>query len=965
VTESARRPAGQRTPADLGVHQVTGGGPMPAYIRRPHDEQLRAVLDPETEYSRLVVVRGDALAGTSRAVYEAVTDVLADWALEYLPTVAALAARLETGIPPRTVLWLGELRHHADADGGAAILDRLDGVLEDDGRVVAIATIWPGYWDSYTAAAAAGLGAADPVAVAGRVLAGLDVLAEYDPTSHDPAYGGVVDVPARFTAAELTAAAAGDPVLAAAVAAVGPDGQVTQHLAGARDLLARYDGPGADPDGQAIITAAMDATRLGHAGPLPAALLRDAAVGYLVDPHHPASDTDRWDTALAWATDAGWALQPVPPVAGHGTPGYRVAGYLDQHGRRTRADQLTPASLWDALAAHADGMNDRGRLAQAARDRGLYRHAATLWTAAAAAGRTDAAARLITHLGVVAEPAETTRAARWAVGRASLGDPWDVARLLEVLRAAGAGEAVQDLLARDPAGVVSLDHQWDVAELQRALRAAGTAEAGAAEAARALVVRVAGQVSLRSPRYLAWLLRALRETGAHEALHALAARVAAEASPEAILDVTRLLEGLHAVGATDAIRTLAARAVERVDTEDPYDAAGLLNGLRAARADEEARALLARDPGRHASLDRTGGVADLLAALHAAGAGDAVRVLAARAAAEVSLEDGEYAARLLRVLRAAGADDAIGILLARDPAGQVRLMFPEDVAQLLEALHAAGAGDAVQALAARVADPAVEYYLWDTTLLAALRAAGAQDTVRTLSAQVAEQMPVDHPDSVADLLGELREAGAAEAIQALLARDPAVRASLDDPWDVASLLAALGAAGAGGAVRALASRAAHGVSLDDPGAVARLLGALRAAGADDPVRTLTSRAAHGASLDDPQGVARLLEEFRAAGARAGGAVRALLARDPGRQAVIDASQPFRPGYERAFARLLAALREAGAAEAVRALAVRAADGGMFGLFLEVQPDQAAAFRFGREPDGTPSPPWNWSEPAPA
>ena len=142
-------------------------------------------------------------------------------------------------------------------------------------------------------------------------------------------------------------------------------------------------------------------------------------------------------------------------------------------------------------------------------------------------------------------------------------------------------------------------------------------------------------------------------------------------------------------------------------------------------------------------------------------------------------------------------------------------MFPEDLGQLLDALRAAGAEDAVRALAARIADPAVEYYLWDTALLTALRAAGAEDTVRALAAGVAEQMPIDHPGSIADLLQELRDARTAEAIQTLLARDPAGQASLDDLWDVASLLDALGAVEAGDAVHALASRAAHGVSLDD------------------------------------------------------------------------------------------------------------------------------------------------------
>ena len=40
------RLAGRWDAVELGVHQVIGGGPMPAHVRRPHDELLRAVLDP-------------------------------------------------------------------------------------------------------------------------------------------------------------------------------------------------------------------------------------------------------------------------------------------------------------------------------------------------------------------------------------------------------------------------------------------------------------------------------------------------------------------------------------------------------------------------------------------------------------------------------------------------------------------------------------------------------------------------------------------------------------------------------------------------------------------------------------------------------------------------------------------------------------------------------------------------------
>jgi hypothetical protein len=936
---------------------VPEAAPRPVYARRPHDERLRAVLNPETESSRLVVIRGDALTGTSRTVYEAVTDVLADWTLEHPPTVAALAARLAAEIPERTVLWLGELRHFADADGGAAVLDRLDNVLTDDGRVIAIATIWPGYWDSYTAAAAAGLGAADPAAAAGRLLAGLDILAEHDLSSHDPAHGGVVDVPDRFTPEEMTVAAeTGDPALAAAIAAAGPDGQVIQHLAGAGELLARYDGPAADPYGRAIVTAAMDAARLGHAGPLPADLLRDAAVGYLAGRPHPAAG---WQAALAWATGSGWALRPAPSDDGSAPAGYRLAGYLDQHGRRARRDQLGPASLWDALTARATGSSDLDRLARAAQDRGLYRHATALWTAAAAGGRTgagtpgraDIAGRLVAHVSAHGDPGDVAPAAGWAAGQAGLDEPWDLARLVEALHAARAADAIKVLLGRDLVGCVGLRHQWDVAELFRVLR-----DADADAAARALVVRVAGQIGLHNSAYLALLLRALHETGAAEALHALAARMAADADAEATQDIARSLQALHAAGETEAVRTLAARAVQAVEIEEPYDVAGLLTALRAVAADEQARNLLARDPGRRASLEYSAGVADLADALHAAGAAAALRSLAARAAAQVSLEDGEYTARLLRVLRAAGENDAVQVLLARDPAGQLSQLYPPDVAELLTALHAAGAVTAVRALAVKVAE-LPDYYLIDEPELArALRAVGATDILVVLAARVVAEVGVDDLDFVAELLRVLRDTGSAEAVQVLLDRDPARHVGLDDPWQVAEFLDTLRQAGAADAVRTLAERAGPGVPVDDPGSVARLIQVLRTTGLDGPARTLASRAADGAGLEDPFGVARLLEELRAAGAVE--AVRVLLARGPGSRAALDAS----PGYQRAVARLLAALHVAGATEAIEELAARAADAGLFSLFLDVHPDQAAAYRFGREPDGSPAEPWSWSEP---
>ncbi len=127
---------------------------------------------------------------------------------------------------------------------------------------------------------------------------------------------------------------------------------------------------------------------------------------------------------------------------------------------------------------------------------------------------------------------------------------------------------------------------------------------------------------------------------------------------------------------------------------------------------------------------------------------------------------------------------------------------------------------------------------------------------------------------------------------------------------------------------------------------------MREAGASDAVTALATRAAGHTSLDDPWDVAWLL---RALGeARASDAVTTLLAHDPAGHASLE--------NPRDVAALLRALSEARASDAVTALATRAANAGMFGLFLEIHPDEASNYLSGREPDGTPSQSWKWQEP---
>ncbi len=81
---------------------------------------------------------------------------------------------------------------------------------------------------------------------------------------------------------ELAALASNDTRLRAALAASGPDGDVIQHLTGGPELLHAYTRGGLfTPVEHALITAALDARRLGHREPIPAALLAAAAEGSL------------------------------------------------------------------------------------------------------------------------------------------------------------------------------------------------------------------------------------------------------------------------------------------------------------------------------------------------------------------------------------------------------------------------------------------------------------------------------------------------------------------------------------------------------------------------------------------------------------------------------------------------------------------------------------------------------------
>lgn len=638
---------GDWDPVVLGVHRVTCGATQPAYVRRRHDDLVVMLLDPECAANRLAVLRGGSSTGKSRAAYEAVAAALPDRPVYYPRSAAALTRLLDDTGLAGSVVWLGELRHYVeDPDGGRA-LGRLAEVLSGEFGIVVIITLWPGHWAAYTASRHGNPGSPDPFRAARDLLKPLDVVTG---PGVEPGRGGVIDVQECFGPDDLDRARqTGDPLIEQAISAAadaGVPGQIAQYLAGVPDLLADYEGPGADPYGRALITAAMDAARLGHPGPYALEFLSDAAAGYLSDRERTIPAAEWKDAAWAYATrelkGAIRALEPVPPGQGTGVRGYRLADYLEQCGHHTRRDHFPPEAFWNAARAHA-AAGAQSALGDAAEARGLLRYAALLRDCAASRGDAVAAILLLRTLARLAP--QDWRPAWHVATRFPVEDRSGVDAVLRLLR---------EVSATDPAMFF------------------------AGRAARDMPIRDSVDVRV--------LLEEFYEIGAVDHARTLAARVAAETPVTA---TTLYLHELHAAGMADQVTALACRMASQSPLDDAFTVSGLLAALQGVGAHRQIALLMAREPAAHVGIGKPLFVADLIRKLYEIGAAGQVAILAARCAAESPVDRGLHLPWLIQALREVGAADHTAAL-ARRAAQDIALDDPDEVAGLLHVLAEAG-----------------------------------------------------------------------------------------------------------------------------------------------------------------------------------------------------------------------------------------------------------------------------------
>jgi TPR repeat protein len=417
---SRGRPVAAWDARNLGVHRAITADPalgeavpeLTTYVPRAHDGRVRRLL-AAPEKPVMVVLVGGSSTGKTRAAFEAVRALLPGWPLFRPADPDELLGCLRSdAVGPRAVLWLNELQTFLrDEPEVGAALRRL---LAGDGPVAVIGTMWPLFWKELTSPPADG--EPDVTHQARELLQSAER----------------VDVPEAFTGDDLAAlrrVRAADRRLAAAAEAAGGDGKVIQVLAGGPELVQRYEHPADAEDrfGRAVLTAAMDARRLGYASLMGTALLEQTAPAYLDPSDRAGAPADWFTTGLGHATRTVRGIAAVTRQRdrpGVGPPdGYLLHDYLYQYAWSARRGVLIPAVMWEALTAHACRLADRIRLAQEAQRRGLYRYAVELARPAAEAGEGTAMRMLAVRLG---EAGHAREAEEWMRRAAEAGDTYAV-----------------------------------------------------------------------------------------------------------------------------------------------------------------------------------------------------------------------------------------------------------------------------------------------------------------------------------------------------------------------------------------------------------------------------------------------------------------------------------------------------------------------------------------------------------
>ncbi|MFF1934394.1 hypothetical protein [Streptomyces sp. NPDC058228] len=944
----------------LGVHPAAPspgqqlpapGFVLPTYVPRPHDTQIQRRLERVAagRAFELLVVRGSSCTGKTRTAYEAVRAALPHWRLIHPKTAEAVVALVDSQrVSSETVLWLDDAHHLFNEPSGEQAAAALRHLLERPGPGLLVATMWPQHYDELVTPASSGKD---------RHPQTRELLRAFP----------VVDIPERFHGRpmrDLKALAQHDSALQAALETVSEPGAIAQTLAAGPDLLDRWEHASC-PYGRAVLTAAIDARRLGVRAALPKAFLQAAAPGYLTDYERATAPADWFERATSYCCQrvkgVATALQPVPLPTGMGPRQdvYGLADYLEQHAGEKRANQPIPAPFWEAAEHHVTDGEDLTWLSRHAWGRGARQRAVQTCHKAFTAQAPFAAGWLTNFLGQLgAEPHVFSRIAQ----KAPLGDPYAISFLLDELRDIDCSNAIDVLLQREPERHVAAENPYYVALLVTSLKALGKHHA-----IRVLSERAARCTPLEHVADVAYLLEALLEADAQQAVHVLLRRAPATSvrlkerheifgSADADdYDAIILLELFGEAGDDASANTLAGRIAQLAPLDNSWEIRRLLTACEQAQAEQHVPVLIERAV---KAIPLTDGrkIADFLAAMLSEGTLAGVEAFDAlmdrKPQLHVALEGARTTARLINTISAVEWHDAaIDALLTRDPVSRAELGDPLGVAMLLESLQGIGAAASIERLLAR--SPAVHVELSGANatgvarLLKAFISLDAKSEVETLLARSpADKVSAEGLYRTVERINILDSLGKTEASSTLLRRagtqirgwEPVLENSLDR------------VAREELRVDFLNIFAAH-VDLHSAETISRVLRLMHKRAAVDAVELLLARKpCESVSVHDASDAAELIDALTQTGDTT--AVARLLA-----AGLID-DVSIGSGYH--VGALSRALRSVGALEANAPLARRVLNAGLFEDYLRCMGWNTSDYHYGIEMDERPSSKWAWN-----
>lgn len=462
-------------PQLLGVHRSIdfhGVEPfdfLPPYVQRDFDNRtngLRAKVAFAAQRGGFLVLVGGSSVGKTRSAYEAVRHLLADWWLIHPvePDDPIEIRDLTLAPVARTVVWLDDLQRYLEPGGLTFGMVRT--LLSFDDPILLIGTLWPRRYDYYTRQPADGESA------------------EYTEARKILELADVVIVPTLFSGGErdrAELAAATDKRLDRSLGMTGYS--VPQALAAAPQLVERWEIASLDPYRRAVLTAAVDITRMGVTTPQTADLLKAASKDYLTGIELGRAKEHWQDDALGFATKQLYggasALEPIRD--GVGQVAYLVPDYLQQHAGTSRSTKYIPLSAWDAVLRCC---GERGSLRRAA-------------AAAGSAGLSKMQRALVSRSIAVADEED----AEMSSGRHEGGEVPD-SRTIDVL-ADRLNSLRIDVGAEDSAGTIGVadlltDPEWVVRATSMLRDRAGAGDSWAGEICDQLLAAQAMLEELRS-----------------------------------------------------------------------------------------------------------------------------------------------------------------------------------------------------------------------------------------------------------------------------------------------------------------------------------------------------------------------------------------------------------------------------------------------------------------------------------